>query len=111
LQSARAWDQAAFGASLPECKCSASGHIALHAFPFDAQPELLNSSLFECGLDMVQALAAEHNITPPLVLSQRDVPALTRAVVPLLAKAGVIGVNVGINDASLILPPPFVSPL
>ena len=36
----------------------------------------------------------------PQVLSQRDVPGLTRAVVPLLRRASVVGISVGPNDDS-----------
>jgi hypothetical protein len=33
-------------------------------------------------------------------MSQRDVPGLTRAVVPILASLGVQGITVGVNDGS-----------
>ena len=36
----------------------------------------------------------------PRVLSQRDVPGLTRAVVPHLRKRGIVGISVGSNDGS-----------
>ena len=43
------------------------------------------------------------------MLSQRDVPSLTRATIPLLVKAGAIGINVGINPASAPLGVPSVA--
>ena len=45
----------------------------------------------------------------PTVLSQRDVPSLTRATIPLLVAAGVTGINVGINPASAPLGVPSVA--
>jgi hypothetical protein len=48
----------------------------------------------------VRELAATLNVTRPRTLSQRDVPGLSRAVVPLLAKAGVHTVSIGANGGS-----------
>jgi hypothetical protein len=76
------------------------GQLAFHAFPFNAQPELLDPSLFAHGLALTRKLAERVGVPPPVVLSQRDVPGLTRAVIPLLARAGVLGINIGVNDAS-----------
>ena len=76
------------------------GWIYMHAFLFDAQPEMLDARMFQWGLNATQRLARQLGQPPPRVLSQRDVPGLTRATVPWLAEAGVIGVNVGINGAS-----------
>ena len=61
---------------------------------FNAEPEVLDASLFEFGVNMTAALARANSAAPPTVLSQRDVPSLTRATIPLLAKAGAIGINV-----------------
>ena len=45
----------------------------------------------------VTELAATLNVTRPRTLSQRDVPGLSRAVVPLLAKAGATNPNPNIR--------------
>ena len=66
-----------------------NGTIAMHAFPFDAQPELLDADMFEYGLRLGAEIARDVGITKPTVLSQRDVPSMTRAVIPLLQAAGV----------------------
>ena len=85
------------------------GHIVMHAFPFDAEPEVLDSQMFSWALNFTAELARAHSAAAPTVLSQRDVPSLTRAAIPLLVAAGVKGINVGINPASAPLGVPSVA--
>ena len=76
------------------------------AFPTNAQPELHGAKDFNSlGLAPAKALAERFGVEAPAVLSQRDVPGLTRAIVPLLAAAGVTGISIGANDGS---PAPLV---
>lgn len=83
----------------------ARGDIWVHAFPHNAQPELMDATSFDLvGLQFAADVAASHGAPAPTVLSQRDVPGLTRGAVPLLAKRG-IGISVGVNDGS---PPPIL---
>lgn len=83
------------------------GEIRWHAFPFNAQLELLDQSLFEFGIELSRDLAASfvdqsgQQILFPKVLSQRDVPGMTKAVIPLLRKNNVIGISIGVNGASM----------
>jgi hypothetical protein len=77
----------------------------MQAFQHSSEPEVFDAGTFDAGLMAAQKLAAMFNVPPPKVLSQRDVPGLTRAVVPLLAKRGILGVSVGSNDGS---PAPMV---
>jgi hypothetical protein len=62
------------------------GRIAWHAFPFNSEPELLDSELMEYYVSIAQNLDAifpnSGNVAD--TMSQRDVPGMTRAVVPLL---------------------------
>lgn len=81
------------------------GDIYWHAFPHNAQPEVMDAAFFRHGLQQAASLARRYGQTPSGVLSQRDVPGLTRAAVPLLAGAGALGVSVGVNDGS---PAPIV---
>jgi hypothetical protein len=74
--------------------------IVFDAFPLSAEPELYSAPVFTAGLDLVAELAASLNITRPRTLSQRDVPGLTRSVVPLLSAAGVHSVSIGANGGS-----------
>ena len=57
---------------------------------------------------MGRDLAADVGVPTPTVMSQRDVPSITRAVIPRVVNAGVIGINVGINTASSPIDVPFV---
>lgn len=78
------------------------GDIVWHAFPFDAQPEVYSSTLFEWGLNFTKTLDRSLGLVRngSKVLSLRDVPGLTRSAVPVLAKAGTLGVSVGVNTNS-----------
>ena len=68
----------------------ASGHVTYHAFPFNAEPELLSGELFEFGLGLGASISKAVGLPAPTVMSQRDVPSMSRAVIPLLAKAGTV---------------------
>ena len=75
------------------------GDVGWHAFPFNAEPEMLDASLFDAGLNMTfeqdDWIGHAHRMT----LSQRDVPGLTRAAIPLLRARGVKAITVGENGA------------
>jgi hypothetical protein len=86
-----------------------NGDIRWHAFPHNAEPEMLDAELFKYGVQLTASLAARFNLTAPTVMMQRDVPSMSRGVVPLLHEAGVIGINVGINDASAPVAVPSVA--
>ena len=77
------------------------GDIWMHAFPHNGQAELMDSTMFRAGVNSsVRASLEMGSPHRPRVLSQRDVPGLTRGVVPHLKKGGVIGISVGSNDGS-----------
>ena len=79
----------------------ADGAIVLQgAFPVSAEPEMYSGPVFSAGLELVTELARSMNVSRPRTLSQRDVPGLTRAVVPLLAKSGVHSISIGANGGS-----------
>jgi hypothetical protein len=79
----------------------ARGDIFWHAFPHNAEPELMDTSFFGWAIDFTQQLAARFKSpTIPKVMSQRDVPGLSRGAIPTLVKHGVIGISVGVNDGS-----------
>ena len=83
----------------------AKGTITWHAFPFNSELELLEPSLLTAGLELCASLSAEFGLPAPRTLSQRDVPGMTRAVIPLLEAAGVSAVSVGVNGFAA--PPAF----
>lgn len=82
-----------------------AGHIRWHAYPFNAQPEVFDASLFAFGVDLTHALDRRYGLPAKRVMSQRDVPGMTRAVLRHLAARGVRGISVGVNEASA---PPVV---
>jgi hypothetical protein len=101
------------------------GALTWGAFPFNAEPELFDASLFQSGLALAAAETnattllhggrgasppARGSMTPRMTMSQRDVPGLTRAAVPLLAAAGVRAVAIGENNAQspIDVPPLFL---
>jgi hypothetical protein len=62
------------------------GWITWHAFPHNGEPETFDAELFGDGVDVCHALDDEFSKPHTKVLSQRDVPGLTRAVIPILAQ-------------------------
>lgn len=56
--------------------------------------------LFEYGVLMTHELDAQFGLAKKQVMSQRDVPGTTRAVIPLLVSHGVRGLTIGCNGGS-----------
>ncbi len=81
------------------------GDLVMNAFPHNAEPETMTPELFVAALNISRSIAFDLSISPPATLSQRDVPGLSRASIPLLKSKGVSAVSVGVNGASL---PPAV---
>lgn len=76
------------------------GAIWWHAFPHNAELETMAPVLVEEGVKLSQSLQVLLGAQVSTTLSQRDVPGMTRSVVPILRKAGVNAINVGCNGAS-----------
>lgn len=85
------------------------GTIAWHALPFTIHSELLDASLFRYGLSISQKLDQRFN-KQTIAGKMTDVPGHTRAIVPLLAEAGIRFLHIGVNPASTTpeVPPLFV---
>ena len=73
------------------------GTITYHAGPMNMQVEWMSPDIFNFGIDMSHALDDIFKLPHKTTLSQRDVPGMTRGVVPLLQKRGVNGITVGVN--------------
>ena len=86
------------------------GFITWHASPMNLQPEFTpNPTLFGLSLDISAKLDKQFGITRKTkVMSQRDVPGMTKSVIPILASRGITGVTVGVNNMS---PPPALPKL
>lgn len=87
----------------------AAGDIVWHALPFTTHTELIDESLLRCGLSYSQALDRRFD-KQTIAAKMTDVPGHTRALVPLLAEAGIKLLHIGVNEASSVpeVPPVFV---
>ena len=79
----------------------AAGDITWHAFPHNAELEAGSAGIIDAGLALTHSLDQQLGVSNKTALSQRDVPGITRAVIPLLKKRGVNMVSVGVNGASM----------
>ena len=78
----------------------AAGDIAWHALPLTAHSELMDASLFQYGLSLSRELDARFG-RKTIAGKMTDVPGHTRAIVPLLAEAGIRLLHIGVNPASM----------
>jgi hypothetical protein len=85
----------------------ASGDVAWHALPFTTHSELMDADLFAFGLSLSQELDRRFG-RRTIAAKMTDVPGHTRAIVPLLAAAGIRFLHIGVNAAST---PPEVPPV
>ena len=85
----------------------ASGIIRWHALPFTTHTELMSPELVEEGLSISAELDARFGLKT-IAAKMTDVPGHTIGLVPLLARAGVEFLHIGVNSAST---PPDVPPL
>ncbi len=78
-----------------------SGDIAWHALPFTTHTELMDAELFRFGLSLSQSLDARFG-RRTIAAKMTDVPGHTRAIIPLLAEAGVVFLHIGVNPGSAV---------
>ena len=74
--------------------------ITYHAFPHNAELEMASPSIVTEGIKQTHALDDLLGLPHKKTLSQRDVPGLTRAAIPLLLANGVNTISVGVNGGS-----------
>ncbi|KAH9512453.1 hypothetical protein Btru_039624 [Bulinus truncatus] len=90
-------------------KAVIEGHITWHAFAMNIQTDFLGADLFTYGLDLSKRLDTMFGIhRTHATMSQRDIPGMTKAVLPLLASRGVKAISVGVNPGTA--PPDVPSP-
>lgn len=77
--------------------------------PFTTHTEMMDERLFRYGLSLSQELDARFG-TKTIAAKMTDVPGHTRAMIPLLAEAGIKFFHVGVNPAATIpdVPPMFI---
>ncbi len=76
-----------------------AGDIVWHGLPFTTHTELMDASLFKYGLSLSQTLDKRFG-RKTIAAKMTDVPGHTRAIVPLLAEAGIRFLHLGANAAS-----------
>lgn len=83
--------------------------VAWHAAPFTTHTELMDARLFRFGLSLSQELDRRYG-KQTISAKMTDVPGHTRAMIPLLAEAGVRFFHVGVNPAATVpdVPPVFI---
>jgi hypothetical protein len=84
-----------------------AGDMVWHALPFTMHSELMDAELFAFGLSLSQQLDQRFG-RRTIAAKMTDVPGHTRAIVPLLAAAGVRFLHIGVNASST---PPDVPPV
>jgi hypothetical protein len=86
-----------------------AGDIIWHGLPFTMHSELMDADLFAFGLSLSQQLDQRFG-RRTIAAKMTDVPGHTRAIVPLLAAAGIKFLHIGVNASSTTpdVPPVFV---
>lgn len=75
------------------------GDVTWHGLPFTVHSELMDPELFCFGLGMSKELDRRFG-KRTLAAKLTDVPSHTRGIVPLLAKAGIRLLHIGVNPTS-----------
>ena len=75
------------------------GWISWHGLPFTTHTELMDKKLFEYGVNMAAELDKRYG-TKTIGSKMTDVPGHTRAIVPILRKAGIEFLHIGVNPVS-----------
>ncbi len=84
-----------------------AGDIRWHALPFTTHSELIDESLWRFGLSYGKTLDRRFG-KQTIAAKMTDVPGHTRALVPLLAEAGIRLLHIGVNPASSVPDVPHV---
>ncbi|SDQ73678.1 DUF5054 domain-containing protein [Pseudovibrio sp. Tun.PSC04-5.I4] len=75
------------------------GLIRWHGLPFTTHSELMSPALFEAGLSYSRELDERFGVKS-IAAKMTDVPGHTLGIVPLMAKAGLKFLHLGVNTAS-----------
>lgn len=77
------------------------GDIRWHGLPFTTHTEYMTEGLFESGLKISLRLDERYG-TRTIAAKMTDVPGHTRAMIPLLVRAGIRFLHLGVNPASTV---------
>ena len=87
----------------------ADGDIVWHALPLTTHTELMDEELFRYGLSLAKTLDLRFG-RKTIAAKMTDVPGHTKAILPILAQAGIEFMHIGVNPVSVSpeVPPLFV---
>lgn len=77
------------------------GDICWHGLPCTTHTEIMTKELFEYGLSLSRKLDTEFGVHT-IAAKMTDVPGHTKSVIPLLKKAGIELLHIGVNPASAV---------
>jgi hypothetical protein len=75
----------------------AAGDITYQAFPHNAELMMVDPSMLTFGVKLTHDIDDALGQTHKTVVSDRDVPGFERSIIPILKKAGVTGLSMGMN--------------
>ena len=78
-----------------------NGDICWHGLPCTTHTELMDRELFEYGLSLSRRLDERFG-RKTIAAKMTDVPGHTKAMIPLLKKAGIEFLHIGVNPASAV---------
>ncbi|EDQ86449.1 uncharacterized protein MONBRDRAFT_33848 [Monosiga brevicollis MX1] len=87
-----------------------AGYIYWHALPHNLETALLTPEMLTFAIRMTHDLDDRFNVSHKTVYSQRDVPGMTRSLIPVFAANGLKGVSEGSNSRvfPVNVPPAFL---
>lgn len=87
-----------------------SGVLTWNAFPFNSELGAYDPSLLQFGITHTHALDDMFSVKRKAVLPSRDVPGISRALIPILARSGISAINQSPNGAMYPtnVPPAFI---
>lgn len=77
------------------------GDIVAHAMPFTVQSELMDTTLMQDAIDIAKELDKRFD-RKTISAKMTDVPGHTLGIVPILAKAGIKLLHIGVNKSSAV---------
>lgn len=78
-----------------------AGDIVWHALPFTTHSELMDADLFRTGLSLSRRLDERFG-RRTIAAKFTDVPGHSRAILPLMAEAGIQFLQIGVNPGSTV---------
>eukprot|EP01084_Bolivina_argentea_P044408 81714_1 len=77
-----------------------AGYIYWHSFPFNSEMAAYDRPLIEFGIQMSRDYGTKYNGFVDPILSQRDVPGITRSIIPILVQNNISALSIGANGGS-----------